>query len=236
MKALILASGEGRRLRPLTNNIPKSLVKINEEAIIDLQIKNLIECGIKDVVITTGSFENKIIEHMKIYPHLNVSYVNNPKYDTTNYIYSMWLTKELIDDDIILFHGDLLFNGKLLRMLINEEHANCVLINREVKPPEKDFKAIVENGRVTKIGVEFYGKNALFSVPLYKFSKSDFLYWLDEIEKFIKRGDFKIYAETVFNEISHEIILHPIYFRKEFCMEIDTQEDLEIAKKSDQEK
>jgi phosphoenolpyruvate phosphomutase len=144
----------------------------------------------------------------------------------------MWLTKELIDDDIILLHGDLLFERKLLEKMINQKHVNCVLVNRKIKPPQKDFKAVIKNGKVIKIGVEFSGKNAFFSAPLYKFSKSDFLYWLDEIEKSIKKGDLKIYAESVLNKISDKIILRPLYFTKEFCMEIDTKDDLETAKNS----
>lgn len=231
MKALILNSGRGERLRPLTENKPKPLIKIGNKTLLDNQLDNLIECAIMDVIITTGPFDSKIRKHVKNeHPYLSVSYVKNPKYRTTNYIYSMWLTKELINDDVILLHGDLLFERKLLEKLINEKHANCVLVNREVKPPEKDFKAVIENDRVTKIGVEFSGKNAFFSAPLYKFSKSDFLYWLDEIEKFVKKGDLKIYAESVFNKNSDKIILRPSYFTKEFCMEIDTKEDLETAR------
>lgn len=231
MKALILNSGRGERLRPLTENKPKPLIKIGNKTLLKHQLDNLIECNIMDVIITTGPFENKIKKYLKNeYPYLNVSYVKNPKYRTTNYIYSMWLTKELINDDVILLHGDLLFERKLLEKLINEKHANCVLVNREIKPPEKDFKAVIENDRVIKIGVEFSGKNAFFSAPLYKFSKSDCLYWLDEIEKFVKKGDLKIYAENVFNKISDKIILHPLYFTEEICMEIDTKEDLEIAR------
>jgi choline kinase len=231
MKALILNSGRGERLRPLTDNKPKPLIKVGNKTLLDHQLDNLIECNIMDVIITTGPFDSKIKKHVENErPYLNVSYVKNPKYRTTNYIYSMWLTKELIDDDVILLHGDLLFERKLLEKLINEKHANCVLVNREIKPPQKDFKAVIENDRVIKIGVEFSGKNAFFSAPLYKFSKSDFLYWLDEIEKFVKKGDLKIYAESVFNQISNKIILRPSYFTKEFCMETDTKEDLETAR------
>jgi choline kinase len=71
-----------------------------------------------------------------------------------------------------------------------------------------------------------------FSAPMYKFSKSDFLRWLDEIEKFVKKRNLKIYSESVLNEISDKIILRPLYFTEEFCMEIDTKEDLDIAEKS----
>ena len=231
MKALILNSGIGKRLRPLTEDKPKALIEIGDRTLLDYQMDNLIGCGIRNIIITTGPFEDKMRRHVKKkYRDINVLYVNNPKYNTTNYIYSMWLTKKLINDDIILLHGDLLFDKKLLINLINEKHTNCVLVNRNIRPPEKDFKAVIENNRVVKIGVEFSGENAFCSAPLYKFSKSDFLYWLDEIEKFIREGDIKSYAEDAFNKISDKIILRPLYFNEEFCMEIDTKEDFKIAR------
>jgi choline kinase len=192
---------------------------------------NLIGYGIRDILITTGPFEDTIIEHVeKIYPDLNVSYVHNPRYETTNYIYSLWLTKELIDDDVILVHGDLLFEKKLLERLIAEK-GNCVLVNRTIKPPEKDFKAVVENNTVIRIGVEFSGETAFFSAPLYKFSKLDFLCWLDALEEFVKRGNTTRYAEDAFNKISDTIMIRPLYFEDELCMEIDTMEDLDMARK-----
>ena len=232
MKALILCSGTGERLRPLTRNKPKPLIEIGNSTILGHQLDNLIECGINDVIITTGPFEHKIRKHVACeYPALNASYVKNPKYRTTNYIYSMWLAKELINDDVVLLHGDLLFEKKLLKRILDEKYPNCVLANREIAAPQKDFKAVIKNNRVTKIGVDFFGKNAFFSAPLYKFSKSDFLLWLDEIEKAIKKGNIKIYAESVFNEISGKILLKPVFYTEEFCMEIDTIEDLKIAEK-----
>ncbi len=231
MKALILASGVGKRLRPLTYNMPKALIKIGDKTILDHQMNNLIECGIRKIIITTGHFESEIKMHVKErYPKIEVSYVNNLKYDTSNYIYSMWLTKKLIDDDIILLHGDLLFEKRLLERLIEEKYTNCVLVNRKIKAPKKDFKAVIENNRVYKIGVEFSGKNTVLSMPLYKFSKSDFLYWLDEMGRFIEGGNTTNYGEDAFNVISDKIILYPLYFEDEFCMEIDDMKDLKIAR------
>jgi phosphoenolpyruvate phosphomutase len=231
MKALILNSGRGKRLRPLTEDKPKALIKIGDKTILGYQLDNLIGCNIKNIIITTGPFEDKIKMYVgEKYPVINVSYVNNPKYETTNYICSIWLTKELIDDDIILLHGDLLFDKKLLERLIDERHANCVLVNRKIRAPKKDFKAVIENNRVIKIGVEFSGENAFFSAPLYKISKSDFLYWLEEIEEFIQKGDMNSYAEDAFNKLSDKIILRPLYFDDALCMEIDTMKDLEIAR------
>lgn len=232
MKALILDSGRGERLRPLTKYIPKALIRIRDKPLLGHQIDNLVGCGIRNIIITTGPFENKIKKYVESeYPDLSVVYVKNQRYRTTNYIYSMWLTKKLVDDDIILFHGDLFFEKEILKKLVEKKYANCVLVNRRIKPPKKDFKAVIENDVVIKIGVEFSGKNAFFSAPMYKFSKLEFLHWLNEIGKFIKkRGKLKIYAECILNEISDKIILHPVYFAKEICLEIDTIKDLELVR------
>jgi choline kinase len=230
VKALILNSGRGERLRPLTKHVPKALIRIGGKPLLGHQIDNLVGCGIRNIIITTGPFEDKIKKYMESeYLDISVAYVKNRSYRTTNYIYSMWLTKKLIDDDIILFHGDLFFEKELLKKLVEEKYANCVLVNRKIKPPKKDFKAVIENDVVIKIGVEFSGKNAFFSAPLYKFSKLDFLYWLNEIGNFIeKRGNLKIYAECILNEISDKVVLHPVYFAEGVCLEIDTEKDLEL--------
>ncbi len=232
MKALILNSGRGERLRPLTKYIPKALIRIEDKPLLGYQISNLVDCGIRNIIITTGAFENKIQKYMENeFPDVSVAYVKNQRYRTTNYIYSMWLTKKLIDDDIILFHGDLFFERGLLKKLIEERHANCVLVNRKIKPPKKDFKAVIENDIIIKIGVDFSGKNAFFSAPMYKFSKSKFLYWLNKIGEHVQeRGDLRIYAECILNEISDKIMLHPVYFTKQICLEIDTEKDLELVR------
>jgi len=231
MKALILNSGVGRRLHPLTKRIPKPLLVVGNNTILGHQLDSLLSCGVRDVIITTGPLENKLKSYMgEKYSDVNASYVRNSRYRTTNYIYSMWLARGSIDDDIILLHGDLLFERTLLKKLIDKKFPNCVLVNKEIKPPKKDFKAVIKNNRVVKIGVEFFEKNAFFSAPLYKFSMSDFMLWLYEIGKAVKKGNLKIYAESVFNEISGKIFLHPLFYAEEICMEIDTMEDLKTAR------
>jgi len=231
MKAIILASGVGKRLQPLTNNMPKPLIKINNKTIIERQLDACINCNIKNIIITTGLFEEKLKLYLKEkYKNVNFTFVNNPQYDTTNYIYSLWLTKDYIDDELILIHGDLIFDEKLLKKLV-EQKENFVLINKKAKVPEKDFKAVIENEKVIKIGVNYFSENAYLSMPIYKFSEKDFKRWMEEIDDEVKRGNLKIYAEDAFNKISNEITLKPLYYTEELCMEIDTIEDLGKAKK-----
>jgi len=228
MKAIILASGVGKRLRPLTDQVPKPLLRVGDKAILDHQLESLIEHEISRVVITTGPFKEKLEWHVRGNYKLEAQFIHNPEYMVTNYIYTFWLTKKTIDDDINLLHGDLLFDSSLVAKLIKAE-GNRVLVNKSIKPPKKDFKALIENDKVTKIGVELSGPNAYFCAPMYKFSKVDFLRWLAKMDDFIKQGKVDCYAEDAFNEISEEIMLYPLYF-EEFCMEIDTLDDLEKAR------
>jgi phosphoenolpyruvate phosphomutase len=231
---MILNSGVGSRLGELTKDKPKALLEVRGKPLLGNQIDCLLSFGIDHCIITTGPFEEKIKKYIKEnYPSLNITYVKNPKYQSTNYIYAMFLAKKEVNDDIILLHGDLFFTKQVLEKLLNDKHSNCVLVNKDSPLPKKDFKAVLKDERVVKIGVEFFGKEAFFSMPFYKFSKADFIFWLSEIEKHIESGDTKIYAENVFNEISDRILLYPTFFQSEICMEIDTEEDLERAEFGD---
>ena len=231
MKAIILASGIGKRLRPLTDTLPKPLLRINEKTILEYQLDHLSACNIKHVVITTGPFEETLKTFvMKRYNDFSFTFVHNPHYASTNYIYSLWLTKDEITDDILLIHGDLLFTQTLLKKIISGT-GNRVAVNKKLKPTQKDFKAVIEHNRVRKIGVQFLEKNAFPSLPLYKFLKDDFLIWMHQIEKEITQGKVQIYAEDAFNTISEKIHLKPLYYTDSIPMEIDTIQDLKIAQK-----
>jgi len=229
MKALILASGAGTRLRPLTDNVPKALLDVGGSTILDRLLDSLAKSGVRQAIITTGPFRRKMEEHVRRNHDIEVTCIHNPRYDSTNYIYSLWLTRDLIDADILLLHGDLLLDDVLVQRLV-EAADNRVLINRHVTPPTKDFKALVENDRVTKIGVGVSGTTAFFCAPAYRFSQADFTLWLKAIDDFVRRGQVDCYAEEAFNQVSNELVLRPLYFR-EFCMEIDTAEDLQTARK-----
>jgi phosphoenolpyruvate phosphomutase len=229
MKAIILASGVGRRLRPLTDRYPKSLLRVGGKTLIDYQLEALVKHGICDIVITTGHLGKKLEDHVRKTGAASIQFVHNPEYERTNYIYSLWLTKGLVDEDIILLHGDLLFDSVLIQKLL-EARGNRVLVNRHVLSPEKDFKALIKRGRVVRIGVNLSGPGTFFCAPLYRFSKADFLLWLDKIEDYVRQGKVDCYAEDAFNEISDKVLLRPLYF-KEFCMEIDTKSDLEKTRR-----
>ena len=231
MKVVILDSGIGKRMRPFTDNNPKCLAFLDGKTILGNQVECFMHYGLDEFIITTGHLENKIKNFMSSnFPDAKVSYAYNPEYATTNCIYSLFLAKNLMHDDIVWLHGDMVFKKELLGKLLKSKK-NGVLVNNDIKPPEKDFKVQIKNNLVKKISVNVKGQNAFFLAPIYKVSKEDFALWMDKIDEMVKNGIVNVYAEEAFNLISNNIKLYPIYFKRELCMEIDDHKDLETARK-----
>ncbi len=230
MKALILNSGLGHRMGVLTSEHPKCMTEVNSKnTILSRQLKMLCDVGVTEVVITTGYFDDVLINychHLDLPIHF--SFVNNPLYNETNYIYSIYCARELLkDDDILLMHGDLVFENKVLDAVM-EHKDSCMTVSSRVELPEKDFKAVIENGKITKVGVEFF-ENALAAQPLYKINQSDWQIWLSQIEKYCESDNRKCYAEKAFNDISDQCNLYPLDVEDALCAEIDTPDDLAVV-------
>ena len=126
MKALILASGTGSRLKPLTDRNPKCLIPLKSgRNILELQILALDRAGIKDIIITTGPFEDQMVEFVeKCNSELDIKLVRNEIYEDTNYIYSMYKAEKYLNEDILLMHGDLVFDDTVLTKLLDSCYEN----------------------------------------------------------------------------------------------------------------
>lgn len=232
MKALLLNSGLGHRMGSITKDHPKCMTEISaHNTILSRQLRQLVSFGIKDVVLTTGYYDKVLIDYCNaLHLPLNFTFVNNPIYDKTNYIYSIYCAKEYLkDDDIILMHGDLVFENLVMEAIIDYKKS-CMAVSSTLPLPEKDFKAVIKDGHIDKIGIEFFD-NAMAAQPLYKIEKEDWLVWLKNIEKFCENDNRKCYAENAFNEVSDQCKIYPCDVQDMLCAEIDTPADLEIVSK-----
>jgi len=227
MKALLLNSGIGSRMGSLTEKNPKCMCQIGEDyTIIGWQLELLRKNNIRDIVVTTGPFAELLENHALSYGNgLNIVFVNNPLYRETNYIYSMYLARDYLKDDILLFHGDLVVEPSVVADMLSAKYS-VVAVDSLVPLPEKDFKARIENGRVAEIGVNLFGRDCVACQPAYKLNRSDLALWMDEIEAFCQRGETRVYAENAFNSISSKIALYPLELGNRLCNEIDDLNDL----------
>ena len=212
----------------LTSEHPKCMTEISKrETILSRQLRLLVEAGIEDVVITTGYFDGVLVNYCQNldFP-LNITFVKNPEYASTNYIYSIYCAREYLHDDIILMHGDLVFENEVFDLLTAAKES-CMAVSSVLPLPEKDFKAVIKEGKIEKVGVEFFNE-AVVAQPLYKLLKNDWERWLAEIVKFCEKGVTDCYAENAFNEVSDACKIYPLDVENKLCGEVDNSQDLAV--------
>lgn len=201
----------------------------NGETIFHRQLRILSECGIRDFLITTGPFKEQLEQVCKSdeFSSLSFTFVNNPIYDKTNYIYSMYLAREHFDDDALLLHGDLVFDKKLIRDLLDSSDGSLAVVNKSKELPEKDFKARVISDSIREVSINIFDSNCYAFQPLYKLEKDKLIAWAEQVERFINAGNDKVYAENALNEILDRLDIKIFSYENYYIDEIDTPNDLE---------
>ena len=236
MKAVILAAGIASRLRPLTDNTPKCLLNVGDKKILELTIDNIIANNIDDIIIVTGYLEQQIKNFVTAkYPQLNITYIYNEVYSSTNNIYSLWLTKDsLAGDEMLLMDSDIIFDKDIIAKLLASGYDNCLALKRHNVQDEEIKVKADKNGRVLEIGKEVKLNEAIGeSIGIEKFGAGT-------LQKLFAILDRKIiidktvnqFYEAAFEELvqkgSNIFIVDTTDF---ICMEIDTAADLEAAGK-----
>lgn len=234
MKAIIFNSGIGKRMGKLTERMPKGMLKLsNGESLFERQIRLLGENGIRDFIITSGPFEEQLIEitRQKAYKNFKFTFVRNTLYDKTNYIYSFYLARDLLDDDFVMLHGDLVFNDNLVRHVLDAPFPSTCLINSAKKLPEKDFKGRIVNNKLKEVSINIFDNNCFALQPFYKLSKDTIKLWMKNVEKFIEeKGKAGVYAEEALNEITDNLNIIPLSYQKYYIEEIDNLDDYDKVK------
>ena len=236
MKAIILAAGMASRLRPLTLTTPKSLLKVGERSLLQRSMDALIANGVREFCIVTGYLHEMIEEFVKkqYADSIQVTYIYNKAYETTNNIYSLWLARPFAEgQEVLLLDSDLLYDPQIVTRVLASDAPNVLtLIRHELG--EEEMKVVTdENGSIKEIsktcnpadaageslGIEKMGKD--YTLALYK-----------ELEPMMNEE----HLENVFYERAFERLIPQGYTYKVldvtelFSCELDTIEDFENAK------
>ena len=229
MKALILNSGLGSRMGALTSEHPKCMTEISHhDTILSRQLRQIAGAGIEEVVMTTGYYDGVLVKYCQdLDLPIRFTFVNNPVYDKTNYIYSIYCAKDYLEDDIILMHGDRVFENEVFDRVVSSP-VSCMTVSSTLPLPEKDFKAQVVNGMVMKVGVNIFNE-AMEAQALYHLKRDDWRVWLDKIIEFCDNDNRKVYAENALNELDGAANIHALDVKDLLCSEIDNPEDLAVV-------
>ena len=231
MKALIFNSGLGSRLGELTASSPKAMVKLgNGESVFERQLRILNSCGITEFVVTTGPYAEQI--ERAALPFIErgceIVFVENPKYRETNYIYSMYCARDhLRDDDVLMIHGDLVFDIAYVQEVLDSELPSLGSVNSSIALPEKDFKARVSKGHVLEVSVNIFDEDCVAFQPFYKLNRAAMDTWLAAVERYVEEGNTGVYAENAANEVFAAMGIAAFSYEGHYVDEVDTPEDLQ---------
>ena len=124
MKIIILAAGQGTRLRPYTNDVPKCMVEIDNKSLIQRQIEVVKSRGIKNIYLVTGYHSEKLKNDC-------FHQIYNKRYMTTNMVYSLFCAEEFLNDEIIISYGDIVYSSFILDKLLSSRDDISVVVDKK---------------------------------------------------------------------------------------------------------
>ena len=239
MQAVILAAGMGKRLKELTQNNTKCMVKVNGVTLIDRMLHQIEKNNFSRIVIVVGYEGQKLIDYIDTLGiKTPIVYIDNPIYDKTNNIYSLSLAKDwLVKEDTILFESDLIFEDSVLETLINDPRETLALVDKYeswmdgtcVKLNEDDSIAAFVPGNQ----FDYDDRNLYYkTVNIYKFSKrfaeKQYIPFLDAYQEALGVNEYYEQVLRVITTLDGAEIAG-----KRLCgekwYEIDDEQDLDIA-------
>ncbi len=239
MQAIILAAGMGRRLKELTQNNTKCMVKVNGVPLIDRMLHQIENQRLSRIIIVVGYEGQKLVDHIaELSIQTPVIYVNNPIYDKTNNIYSLSLAKEfLCQEDTLLFESDLIIDDSIIDALIQDPRNTLALVDKYenwmdgtcVKLGDDDSIEAFVPGKKFKFeeSREYYK-----TVNVYKFSKQfSQTHYVPFLEAYSKALGNNEYYEQVLRVITmlDEPVIKAKRLEGQRWYEIDDIQDLDIA-------
>lgn len=234
--ALLLAAGTGTRLQPLTLDAPKCLTEVGGIPILERLVNNLRAQGFKRLIVVIGHLGDCIQDFLQQHAgDMQVDYVLNPDYRTTNNIYSLWLARQQIREPFLLVESDLVFETWMLddmlqpdKMAISEMlpwmNGTTVELGGKLGA-ELRVTAFRAGGEVCDDARQYKTVN-LYSLSLDSWGKIE-----ERLGHYVSAGRLGEYYEAVFAELVADgaLALDAVFFDADRWYEIDTRADLRAA-------
>jgi choline kinase len=235
-KAIILSAGQGSRLGHLTDNRPKCLIEFNGRTLLDRQLDALAANGVEEAVVVTGFRDDQIEAALKrrgeAGPRVRTIY--NPFYKVADNLGSLFVAREEIAGDVLVWNGDTLVSEALMARVVGnrDQDGICVTIDRKDGYDEDDMKVVVDDaGRLHAIGKRLdLGEVNAESIGLLAFRGAGAQTFRHAIERAIRTSEgTTIWYLRVIHQIAQEAPVWTFDINGEEWGEVDFPEDVESA-------
>lgn len=234
MKVVIIAGGQGKRLLPITKDIPKCLVKVHDKTILDYQLAALDYCGINDIAVITGYRDDLVRKHL-VDKGVKATILHNHDYETTNNAYGIWLARDYVadsQDGFLLINADLIFPPMMLEFLIKHKEPDGIVIETTSDPASDQVKIKMEGDNIVAMSKEIPPEDTVGeAVGPVKFSAKGGQAFMDFIGSFITKGELNHWFFYMLGDFARERWFAGIVNPGFTWAEIDTPKDLEEAYK-----
>lgn len=246
MKMIVVAAGQGTRLRPHTNDKPKCMVEYKNKAIIDYIVENAKACDISDIAVVNGYKKEVLEEHLK---DENIAFFTNREFDKTNMVATLFNAKEFMDDDIIISYADIVYKKEILEKLSASNEKISVVVDIDWRElwsmrmdnPLEDAETLkISNGNIIELGKEAKSYNEIEGqyIGLIKISKEviakviDFYESLDKTKLYDGQDYENMYMTSFIQMIIDNLMdVKPVFINGGW-LEIDSVQDLEVYQNS----
>ncbi|MDR0661154.1 MAG: phosphocholine cytidylyltransferase family protein [Prevotellaceae bacterium] len=236
MKAIILAAGIASRLRPLTDHIPKCLLKVGEKSLLERTFDALIQNGVSDFAVVTGYKQRQIVDFLTSnYSEQTIKLIYNDKYETTNNVYSLWLACPYVQkEEVLLLDSDIIFDPQIVGALLQSPKQNALALNKH-ELGDEEIKVIADSdGKVLEISKTCSPTEAIGeSIGIEKIAPGYFEALTNELERMIveEKQDNVFYEKAFERLIAQDHFFYAIDTTAFFSAELDTAKDFEHAQK-----
>jgi choline kinase len=226
MKAIILAAGRGTRLADVTGDMPKCLMRMGGNTLLERQIATLRACGVAATTVVAGYKAPEVASVC----HPAAETIENSRFPETNSLYSLWLARHLLGDGFVVMNGDVLFHPQLLRDLLSSRFEDAILVafrDHELEPyGEEEMKVEVRGGLVSGISKTMPphladGEN----VGIAKFGPSGARLLVEQLDAIVSEGSLRDWAPAAFERFARLRPLHVVGTRGYPWIEIDFPQD-----------
>lgn len=239
MQAIILAAGMGKRLKELTKDSTKCMIKVNGVTLIERMLSQLDKLNLSGIIIVVGYKAEELISFISnLAVQTPIIFVTNDIYYKTNNIFSLYLAKNyLLKEDTLLLESDLIFTDAVLQKIINDQYPSLALVAKYESWMDGTVVTLDEDNNITSfIGKMQYDYNDINqyykTVNIYKFNKQfSNTHYVPFLEAYIKAQGRNVYYEQVLKVIGllDKPEIKATILENETWYEIDDAQDLNIA-------
>lgn len=237
IKAVILSAGVGSRIRPLTDDRPKTLLTIGGIPILERMLTNIRASGIDEIVIVVGYLHEQIQTFVRNkFPELDIRFVINNRYRETNTGYSLMIAEELIAGfPFVKFDGDVVFELEVLQRLLDSDKANCLSIDRNIALDSEEVKVILTgDSRILRVSKTIAPASAIGeSIGIEKIDAETGNLLFAELRTMMRSdNNLRQYYEGAYERlIANDIDFHAVDITALNWTEIDTRQDYDTAER-----